>query len=106
AGLLFLLTDAATSIVGGQGSLSVTVGGAEAASGDLVLEDLLGGATDVSDPDTPGPAPTPGSVPVLGSGPRPSIDGPTQVATGPLADRCESVHEQRPRQCRGGALLP
>jgi hypothetical protein len=54
AALPLLVADVGTSIVSGQGFVKVAVGGAEASSGDLVLEDLLGGESpSVADPPSP-----------------------------------------------------
>lgn len=103
-----LVGDIGIAIASGTGFLAVEIGGAEATSGDLVVEDPFGAeestpvATDEllpapSAPGLPAPAPLPGFTPseVL----RPAAN------VGPLEERCESAHPLRQTTCSRGALL-
>jgi hypothetical protein len=113
AGIL-LVGDIGMSIASGTGFLAIEVGGAEAISGDLVVEDPFGPPVAppagpslppvLSDPVVPG-VPTVGPVAPPAAGP---VSPPAQrvVDVGPLEEHCETIHPFRAPSCSGGALLP
>jgi hypothetical protein len=90
-------------VASGTGFLEIEIGGAEATTGELVLESPFG--------DSPAP-PTDGVLPnvVVPGVPLP-VAGPTAVPSrpaadiGPLEERCESAHPLRDTECSKGALL-
>lgn len=99
-----LVGDIGVSILAGTGFLAVDLGGAEATTGDLVLDSPFGGE-DVAPVELPGVLPT---VPSLfPSAPSPGGPGVVQPAAsvGPLEERCESAHPLRHTACSKGALL-
>jgi hypothetical protein len=107
AGIALLVADIMLSIAGGQGAVTARVGGAEASSGDLDLQDPFGDAGG-ADPGAPVVAPgtpiPPPAVPTTAQSPSRPVAAPaTPVVT---EARCVSVHEERPRGCSDGSLLP
>jgi hypothetical protein len=107
AGVL-LVGDIGVSVVSGTGFLAVEIGGAEATTGELVLEDPFG------DEDAPAAAadlllPTP-AVPGLPNVAAPPVAAPPvtserTASIGPLEERCESAHPLRKVSCSRGALM-
>jgi hypothetical protein len=103
-----LIGDIAVSVASGTGFLAVELGGAEATTGELVLEDPFG--DDEAPPVSLAPA-----IPVSGGpvvAPRvpsvalPPTAPPTPVADiGPLEEHCESAHTKRSLGCSEGALM-
>jgi hypothetical protein len=102
-----LVGDIGLSVVSGTGFLAVEIGGAEATTGELVLESPFGEetstpvATDslVPTPAVPGLPALPGRPAVAPERPQPA------AAVGPLEERCESAHPLRQTSCSRGALL-
>jgi hypothetical protein len=98
-----LVGDIGLSVASGTGFLEVEIGGAEATTGELVLESPFGeGTAPPSDgilPDVVVPG-IPGVVsPPLVAPSRPVAE------VGPLEERCESAHPLRDTGCSKGALL-
>ena len=103
-----LVGDIGISVVSGTGFLAVEIGGAEATTGDLVLESPFGepetaapvaGDAVLPRPDVPGlPSALPGPAP-LSTPQRPT------ASVGPLEERCESAHPLRRTACSRGALM-
>lgn len=114
AGVL-LVGDISVSIVGGTGFLAVEVGGAEATTGDLVLENPFGDpiappASPIG-PVTAGPSvlppSAPGFVPEPAAPTAPPAGAPKPAAAvGPLEELCETIHPYRSPSCSEGALAP
>jgi hypothetical protein len=105
AGLL-LVGDIGVSVISGTGFLAVDIGGAEATTGELVLESPFG--EDTAAPvltDTLLPTPVVPGLP--GPVPRPAASPPAQrtASVGPLEERCESSHPLRQTSCSRGALM-
>jgi hypothetical protein len=101
-----LVGDIGVSVVSGTGFLAVEIGGAEATTGDLVLESPF-----VDEPSTPvatdALVPIPVVPGVVAPVSRPAAP-PAQQRTssvGPLEERCESAHPLRRTACSRGALL-
>jgi hypothetical protein len=99
-----LVGDIALDIVSGTGFLAIELGGAEATTGELVLDSPFG---DI--PPVVGPPLLPNvSGSVLPTIP-PSVSGPGVVQPaakiGPLEDHCESAHPLRRTACSRGALM-
>lgn len=100
-----LVADIGVSILAGTGFLAIELGGAEATTGELVLESPFTDEPEITEPvdDVPPPAaigplpitPTPGGTPVT----------VPAAAVGPLEDRCESAHPLRDTRCSTGALM-
>lgn len=104
-----LVADIGVSIVAGTGFLAVEIGGAEATTGDLVLDspfgaiqppvqtipDLLVPAGTTKFPTLPGPVTAP-----LGN----DAVQPTS-SIGPLEEHCESTNPLRRTACSKGALM-
>jgi hypothetical protein len=110
-----LVGDIGLSVVSGTGFLAVEVGGAEARSADLVIENPFGSA--VAPTSAVGPAtglPSTGAGgPVLAPAPTPpGVATPAAPATeavasiGPLETVCETIHPQGGPGCTRGALVP
>ncbi len=98
-----LLADIGINVVAGSGFLIVEIGGAEAITGELVLESPFGSESPLAVPPAPGPLPVfVPSAPV--SGGTPGVVQPV-VEVGPLEDHCESAHPLRQTACSKGALL-
>jgi hypothetical protein len=98
-----LVGDIGISVASGTGFLEIEIGGAEATTGELVLESPFGEGTappgdilpNVVVPGISGPV----AVPPSPVAPRPVAD------VGPLEERCESAHPLRDTGCSKGALL-
>lgn len=98
-----LVGDIGVSVISGTGFLAVELGGAEATTGELVLDSPFGSETPVV--TVPGSLPT---IPtILPSAPITNSPGVSQPAAslGPLEDRCQSAHPLRRTSCSRGALL-
>jgi hypothetical protein len=110
-----LVGDIALSIASGTGFLAIEIGGVEAQTADLVLEDPFGSFTAApSDvlpvsglPGTPGTPAVPGApAPVAGAVPAAAPAAAQPVAdVGPLESLCETIHP-RGGGCSEGAMLP
>jgi hypothetical protein len=99
-----LLADIALGVAGGTGSLTVDIGGVEATTSDLAIEDPFGAA--IAPPSVNGPTSTPTLPTIPGSGPVVTAPSKQQVAAvGPLRDRCESVNTKTDTACSRGTLL-
>lgn len=110
-----LVGDIGVSIASGTGFLVYEIGGAEAISGDFVVENPFGEAIApvVGAPVAPAggfasgpgtPALTPAAAPAA---PGASTEGTQRAASiGPLEELCESVHPFSSRSCSEGALAP
>jgi hypothetical protein len=99
-----LVGDIAIDIVSGTGFLAVELGGAEATTGELVLESPFGPE---GPPLSVAPPPAGGfqSLPTIpGGSPGPAVVQPA-VKVGPLEDHCESAHPLRRTACSKGALM-
>lgn len=101
-----LVGDIAISVAAGTGFLSIELGGAEATTGELVLDSPFGeqppdGPVLTPPPSTGGPI-TPPTVPAAVT--PPTITKPV-AEVGPLTDHCESSHPLRNTSCSKGALL-
>jgi hypothetical protein len=96
-------------IAAGSGFLTIELGGAEATTGDLVLESPFGpdegGSVDLPSSDLGGGVP-PGSFVTVpdGTAPPASVVQPA-AKVGPLEDHCESAHPLRHTACSKGAAL-
>lgn len=99
-----LVGDVVTGVASGTGALVLTLGGAEATSGDVVEEDLFGDL-----PGLPGPsAITPGAptVPILPGVPAPATAaGRTSIDRGPSERSCSSTHPNGPGCSVGAAAV-
>lgn len=116
AGIL-LVGDIGISIAAGTGFLAVEVGGAEALSDDLIVENPFGApiAPQQSGTEVPlGPGAIP-PVPVARPVPAPlappaasSTDEPQAptASIGPLEELCETIHPRRSPSCSTGAMAP
>ena len=105
AGLL-LVGDIGVSVLSGTGFLAVDIGGAEATTGELVLESPFGEETAAPVlTDTLLPTPVVPGLP--GPLPRPASSPPAQrtSSVGPREERCESSHPLRQTSCSRGALM-
>jgi hypothetical protein len=95
-------------IAAGSGFLTIELGGAEATTGDLVLENPFGpdegGSVDL--PPAESPALPPGSFVTVPDavGTPPAVVQPA-AKIGPLEDHCESAHPLRHTACSKGAAL-
>ena len=107
-----LVADIGVSIVGGTGFLAMEIGGAEATTGELVLENPFGerGPVPPSAPtvaNAPVLPPTPAIAPNAPAAPAPTRPRPTPVADiGPLEELCETIHPFRSPSCSEGAMAP
>jgi hypothetical protein len=110
-----LVGDIGLSVVSGTGFLAVEIGGAEARSADLVLENPFGSAIAPTSAAGPGPGlpstGAAGAVPALALTPpasaAPAAPATTPVASiGPLEAVCETIHPQGAPGCTRGALVP
>lgn len=104
-----LVGDIGVSILSGTGFLAVEFGGAEATTGNLVLESPFTDpvAPTGPTPNLPGPV-LPSTFPVLpGPVTAPIGSAPSRpvASIGPLEDHCESVNPLRHTACSKGALL-
>ena len=98
-----LVADIGLSVASGTGFLEIEIGGAEATTGELVLESPFGaGDAPVGDPILPNVV-VPG-VPGFTSAP-PGVTPRPAASIGPLEERCESAHPLRDTSCSKGALL-
>lgn len=110
-----LVGDIGLSVVAGTGFLAVEVGGAEARSADLVLENPFGSAVAPTSavapatglPSTGGGAivPASGVVPPAAAAPAAPTTEPV-ASIGPLEAVCETIHPQGAPGCTRGALVP
>lgn len=110
-----LVGDIGLSVVAGTGFLAVEVGGAEARSADLVLENPFGSA--IAPAGAAGPAPALPATGAGGAGPAPALTppavaAPAAPATEPVASIglleavCETIHPRGAPGCARGALVP
>jgi hypothetical protein len=109
-----LVGDIGVSIASGSGFLAMEIGGAEAQSGDLVLENPFGsliapsttGAPVLGTPLTGGTAPAV-ATPAAGPSAPVGAAAPQRTASiGPLRSICETIHPRHSPDCSRGALLP
>ncbi|MFL6206263.1 MAG: hypothetical protein ACJ739_13030 [Acidimicrobiales bacterium] len=113
AGVL-LVGDIGVSIASGTGFVTYGFGGAEAISGDFILENPFG--TAIAPPTQSVTPPASGVVPVApAAGPAappaaaattPSAQGQQIADVGPLEQLCESVHPFQWPDCSKGAMAP
>jgi hypothetical protein len=109
AAAALLVGDISLDVVSGTGFLAVEIGGAEATTGDLVLDSPFGSI---------GPAPAgalpvallPPAITIPSVSPLPLITpvapGPQRTASiGPLEDHCQSAHPKEHTACSKGALM-
>jgi hypothetical protein len=106
-----LVADIGVSIVGGTGFLAMEVGGAEATTGELVLENPFGepsAPTVQAGPVTPTPPlRAPVAVPGAPRAPTTPTPRPTPVVdVGPLEELCETIHPFESPSCSEGAMAP
>ena len=99
-----LVGDIGISVASGTGFIEIEIGGAEATTGELVLENPFGEGTpppsDAVLPNVVVPGvPSPILAPPGPASPRPA------ASVGPLEDHCESAHPLRDTGCSKGALL-
>lgn len=101
-----LVADIGVNILSGTGFLAIELGGAEAITGELVLESPFG--SEEPTVELPPPLPPLPSSPLLPelpvSGGTPGVVQPV-ADVGPLQERCESAHPLRQTACSRGALL-
>jgi hypothetical protein len=100
-----LVGDIALDIVSGTGFLAVELGGAEATTGELVLDSPFGDEPNVELPPPAELLPST-NLPTI----PPSVAPPGAVQQpaahiGPLEDHCESAHPLRHTSCSKGALM-
>ncbi len=99
-----LVGDIGLSVASGTGFLEIEIGGAEATTGELVLESPFGeGQAPIVEQLLPN-APLP-TLPFLPSTPGSPIVQRPAASVGPLEDHCESAHPLRDTSCSKGALL-
>jgi hypothetical protein len=108
-----LVADIGVSIVGGTGFIVMEVGGAEATTGELVLENPFGGPTTPAPPVAPASGvtpvlpPAPAFVPAVPTAPATPAPRPAPVAdVGPLEEICETIHPFSSPSCSEGAMAP
>lgn len=101
-----LVADIGVNILSGTGFLAIELGGAEAITGELVLDSPFGGEEpNVDLPPPASPSLPPSFLPELPvSGGSPGVVQPV-ADVGPLEERCESAHPLRQTACSRGALL-
>jgi hypothetical protein len=110
AGVL-LVGDIGVSIASGTGFVTYAVGGAEAISGEFVVDDPFGGLAAPPPEITPAPAaPIAPAAPVAPAAPT-SPNTPTRPTApvadvGPLEELCETVHPFAWPECSEGAMAP
>jgi hypothetical protein len=98
-----LVGDIGVAVASGTGFLAVEIGGAEATTGELVLDSPFGSETPVV--TLPGSLPTiPTILPSLPITPGPAVVQPA-ANIGPLEDHCQSAHPLKHTACSRGALL-
>lgn len=107
-----LVADIGVSIIGGTGFLAMEIGGAEATTGELVLENPFGERNPIA-PGTPGPIsapvlpPSPAFVPAAPAASASPAPRPAPVADiGPLEELCETIHPFESPSCSEGAMAP
>ena len=100
-----LVGDIGLSVASGTGFLEIEIGGAEATTGELVLDSPFGeGEAPVVDEILPNTPPLP-TLPFLPVTPGSPIVQRPAASVGPLEDHCESAHPLRDTSCSKGALL-
>jgi hypothetical protein len=98
-----LVGDIGIAVASGTGFLALQIGGAEATTGELVLESPFGSESPVV--TAPGSLPTiPTILPSSPIAPGPGVVQPA-ANVGPLEDHCESAHPLKHTACSRGALL-
>lgn len=104
-----LVGDIGLSILSGTGFMGIEIGGAEAISGELVLEDPFG--PPIAPPSGGPPAAVPEVVlPPSVAPPTPPAAAPTPAAPqptasiGPLEELCETIHPRRSPACSRGSV--
>ena len=111
AGLL-LVGDIGLSVASGTGFVTFGIGGAEAISGDFVLENPFGAAVAPPSqsviPPASGVAPGVATPPAPAPGPTtaPKTNGQPIADVGPLEELCETVHPFDWPDCSEGAMAP
>jgi hypothetical protein len=110
AAAALLVGDIGISIASGTGFLAVEIGGAEATTGELVLESPFGEETTAVVTDSLLPTPQAPGLPPAVAAPPPgpatiAEQGAPAAAVGPLEERCESAHPLRQTTCSRGALM-
>jgi hypothetical protein len=103
-----ILAEIALGVLNGNGSITVDLGGVQAGTADLTLEDPFGAIPPQQDAP-PAAAPLPldaGPLPVISSGPVASAPPVPAGATGPTSAICRSLSPaDSPRCSRGSATL-
>lgn len=100
-----LVADIGVNILSGTGFLAIEIGGAEAITGELVLESPFGS----EEPNVELPPAAPAALPpsflpeLPPSGGSPGVVQPV-AEVGPLEEHCESAHPLRRTACSRGAL--
>lgn len=108
-----LIADLGLLIAGGNGSVAIELGGADASTAPLVLTNPFGSVA----PLPPAPAPPPVAAPTPAPAPSPPVIAPTPVAepantpvAAPLPvsyeSECQSTHGFEWPACSGGTLAP
>jgi hypothetical protein len=104
-----LVGDIGLDVASGTGFIAVEIGGAEATSGDLFLQDPFGKGTPPPESAIPGlplPATIPSYLPLLIQPAIAPVAAAQRAASiGPLTDKCESAHPKHPTACSKGELL-
>jgi hypothetical protein len=99
-----LVADIGVNILSGTGFLAIELGGAEAITGELVLDSPFGSETpNVELPPASSPLPPAFSPSLPVSGGTPGVQPVAEI--GPLTEHCESAHPLRDTACSKGALL-
>ena len=109
ASSILLVGDISLSVASGTGFLAFEFGGAEATTAASAFENPFGSDGGLLNilPDIPG-LPSIGAAPGFAPVAPPAVlGGSTEVitSTGPLRDRCESVHESGPSCSEGSAVV-
>lgn len=104
-----LVGDIGLSILSGTGFMGLEIGGAEAISGDLILEDPFG--PPVAPPSATPPAVVPEVVvppAIAPTAPPSAVATPTAprpaASIGPLEELCETIHPHRSPSCSRGSI--
>jgi hypothetical protein len=109
AAAALLVGDISLDVVSGTGFLAVEIGGAEATTGDLVLDSPFGSIGPAPAGPTPVvlPGPAISNLPILPGpiGSPPAAPAQRTSSIGPLESHCQSAHPLEHTACSKGALL-